>query len=406
MKLLSVQQVAEKFDVTVRAVQKWAKEGKIDGAMRVGKVWLFPEDAVNSYAIEHKKEFKKSKSANNALSNEFTQSNGSLNAIFKIINGCYEKGNCEQYIQTIDDPKIKSIAEGECMYFKGKFTQSAEILHSHITDSDDALAFYAGAMYAFSNLILGKHRVAQITFDGLRKYMSSLDRNDPEKVAMSIFVMSCVDVFFHSKTADVKKLEDVMHILPVGMRLFSAYIMAHYECFNNDYSRALGIADAAISLRSAMYPIPMIYLHLVAAVSLINMKKIEEAKTRFNIALDLALADGFLSPFIEHHGMLMGLIEVCMKDKAPSEFRKVIESVKSFGHGWHRYRNSEGVKIMREDLSSTEFVVAMLFSKEWSMKEISAYLDISLRMVKQHLSNTYLKLGITRRDELKASMLK
>ena len=39
------------------------------------------------------------------------------------------------------------------------------------------------------------------------------------------------------------------------------------------------------------------------------------------------------------------------------------------------------------------------------MKEISFYLEMSLRMVKQHISTVYLKLGITKREELKNYML-
>ena len=406
MKLLSVQQVADKFGVTVRAVQKWAKEGKIDGAMRVGKVWLIPENAVRPYEFEHKTEVKKSKSANNMLSGESMQSYGSLNTIFDIINGRYTPGQVYGLIQKIDNPKVRTMSEGELMYFKADFDKSAEMSNAYITDSDDVLAFYAGTIYAFSNFMLDRHNIAQIAFDGLRKYMRSVNEKDEEKYAMVVFVFSFVDVLLHSDKADITKLQATMHNLPTGMRLFATYIMAHYECFKHDYSKALGMADAAIALCSSTYPIPMIYLHLIAAVSLINLKRIQEAKARFNTALDLASEDGFWSPFIEHHGMLLGLVEVCMKDKYPSEFRKVIEHVRQFGHGWHRVRHSEGVKIEKEELTVTEFVVAMLFSKEWSMKEISAYLNISLRMIKQHLSTIYLKFGITRRDELKECMLK
>ena len=406
MKYLSVQQVADKFGVTVRAVQKWAKEGKIDGAMRIGKVWLIPENVVRPYDFEHKTEVKKTKHTKDMLPSEGMRSYSSLNTIFDIINGKYKPGQANDFIQKIDNPKIRTVAEGELMYFKANFVKSAEILHAHISDSDDALAFYAGTMYAFSNFMTERHNVAQIGFEGLRKYMNSVNEKDEEKYAMVVFVFSFVDVLLHSDKADITKLQATMHNFPMGMRLFAAYIMAHYECFKHDYSKALGIADAAIALSSSIYPIPMIYLHIIAAVCLINMKNIQEAKARFYTALDLASGDGFWSPFIEHHGMLLGLVEVCMKETHSSEFRKIIEHVRHFGHGWHRIRHSEGVTIAKEELTVTEFVVAMLFSKEWSMKEISAYLNISLRMIKQHLSTIYLKLGITRRDELKERMLK
>ena len=42
---LTVQEVAEKWGVTVRQVQILCKQERIAGAERMGKIWVIPEDA-------------------------------------------------------------------------------------------------------------------------------------------------------------------------------------------------------------------------------------------------------------------------------------------------------------------------------------------------------------------------
>ena len=42
---LTVQEVAEKWGVTVRQVQILCKQERIVGAERMGKIWVIPEDA-------------------------------------------------------------------------------------------------------------------------------------------------------------------------------------------------------------------------------------------------------------------------------------------------------------------------------------------------------------------------
>lgn len=46
MKFETVVQAAARLGVTVRAIQKWAKEGKLKGAQKVGRDWMIPVDSI------------------------------------------------------------------------------------------------------------------------------------------------------------------------------------------------------------------------------------------------------------------------------------------------------------------------------------------------------------------------
>lgn len=42
---LTVQETAEKWEITQRQVQILCKNNRIDGAIRLSRIWLIPEDA-------------------------------------------------------------------------------------------------------------------------------------------------------------------------------------------------------------------------------------------------------------------------------------------------------------------------------------------------------------------------
>ncbi len=44
MEFESAKQAAERMGVTVSAVQKWAKEGRLPGSYMTGKVWFVPKN--------------------------------------------------------------------------------------------------------------------------------------------------------------------------------------------------------------------------------------------------------------------------------------------------------------------------------------------------------------------------
>ena len=99
-------------------------------------------------------------------------------------------------------------------------------------------------------------------------------------------------------------------------------------------------------------------------------------------AWGIALADGLVEEIGEHHGLLQGVLETCLKEDYPET-------------GAH----------VTSDLTTTEFSIAMLASRGWSNTEIANHLGISTGTVKNRLSMAYAKLGITSRAELTKYLL-
>ncbi len=186
----------------------------------------------------------------------------------------------------------------------------------------------------------------------------------------------------------------------------AVYVMAHQMYLNGEYWSAYGMCKAALLMTNDVYPISMIYIRCMMAMCRINRKDMQESQSEFMKGWNLAKMDNFIEPFIEHHGLLRGLVEACIRKNDPDGYRKITDGVLFFSRGWMVIHNNETKKKVTNELSTMEFSIAMLAGEGWTNKEISAHLGISVNTVKHYLTDIFSKLNVKKRDELKNYMLK
>lgn len=213
-------------------------------------------------------------------------------------------------------------------------------------------------------------------------------------------------VLLHLPTERIPSLEGYCGMLPEGLRLFAVYVMAHQMYLNGEYWSAYGMCKAALLMTNDVYPISMIYIRCMMAMCRINRKDMQESQSEFMKGWNLAKMDNFIEPFIEHHGLLRGLVEACIRKNDPDGYRKITDGVLFFSRGWMVIHNNETKKKVTNELSTMEFSIAMLAGEGWTNKEISAHLGISVNTVKHYLTDIFSKLNVKKRDELKNYMLK
>ena len=110
--------------------------------------------------------------------------------------------------------------------------------------------------------------------------------------------------------------------LPPGLRAFALYVQAHYLYLKEDYARSAGIVEATLAMGAAKYPIPAIYLHLVAVMDYMSLKRSDRAEEHLLKEWDIARPDDLIEGFGEHHGLLGGMLEAVIKPKWPKDFKK------------------------------------------------------------------------------------
>lgn len=153
------------------------------------------------------------------------------------------------------------------------------------------------------------------------------------------------------------------------------------------------------------YPIPAIYLHLIAVMDYINQKKQEQAQAHLLAAWALARPDDLIEGFGEHHGLLGGMLESVIKPGWPEEFKRIIAITYRFSWGWRRIHNPDTGHEVADNLTTTEFAVAMLTARDWTSEEIAAHMGVSVSTIKRHQAQIREKLQVKNRQELARHLL-
>lgn len=326
-----------------------------------------------------------------------------------LMSAAAEPGKLDEAVAHVaaHDVELGRIARAEAHYFRGQPEEAYADAAPFLDHSDPALRISANFICAYADLTLGKiweTRECLANITAMRNDESI--KATPALHASYMLFDAASSVLLHLP-APYPPDTFANHIaaLPEGLRLFGIYALAHHAYLFGEYGRCVGMAETALMTKQGHYPIAEQFLHLVAAMGQMNPRDAEAARRHFMGAWDIALADGLVEEIGEHHGLLQGVLETCLKEDYPEHYARVIDITYRFSEGWRRLHNPETGAHVTSDLTTTEFSIAMLASRGWSNTEIANHLGISTGTVKNRLSMAYAKLGIASRAELTKYLL-
>lgn len=325
-----------------------------------------------------------------------------------LMSSAFPLGRCIEFIEGIDDVPQKEMAYAEYYYFSGRHEKAVEYAEMYLNCEDIMLKLSASLIYTFANLSLDRIHSARFGLERLKEYLKEamLEETDKKTRACCVFVATAAHTLLHIPVGDLPPLAEYLSEFTKGMQLWGAYVLAHKAYLVKDYQRSLGIVQTCLMTCSKVYPIAMIYLNLVVAMDLMNLKETDKAKVYFMKVWEISRPDNLIEGIGEHHGLLQGLIETCMKKDYPEDYARIINITYKFSAGWRRIHNPDTNEDVADNLTTTEFTIAMLANRGWTNKEISEYLEITPRTVKQHLTCVFNKLNIENRKQLKNFMLR
>lgn len=398
MEFITVRDAAQMWGISERLVQKYCAGGRIDGAKKAGTSWVIPAGTLKPGDPRRERD---------ALPAHRKKQNTAVSSgLMPLMNTAFEPGRCMEFINTMADGPKKQIALAEYHYFSGRPEKAVLESELFLTGPDIDIRLSACLIYAYSNLSLGKIQRARYALTSVNEMLAAAAGRRPEALAALSFVSSAAAVLLHLPLPEaLPPMQEFLPLLPIGIRMFALYISAHYTYLQKDYQKSLGIVEATLGMQTEVYPIPSIYLHLVAVMDYMSLRQRDSAKRHLLAAWKLAKPDDLIEGFGEHHGLLGGMLEAVIKPEYPEDFKRIIAITYRFSAGWRSIHNPDTGHDVADNLTTTEFAACMLAARGWTNKEISDHMNISVNTVKWHITNAMQKLGVSSRQDLKKHML-
>ena len=396
---LSIKEASQKWGVSERRVNQYCAEGRIPGVERFGGSWAIPENAEkpgdprkqNQQSAAHK-----------------TQKHAELLPGFMpLMNTPFQPGHCAETIEKMKAGAKKNIAVAEYHYFSGQAEKAMQETEPYLTAADGATRLSACLLFAYACLTMGRIDHARRALQEIQSTLAAGGETAPSARAMEAFVAFAAAVLLHLPLPEeMPPTREFLPLLPPGLRAFAIYVQAHYLYLKEEYARSAGMVEATLAMGADAYPISAIYLHLVAVMDYMSLKQTDRAQAHLLTAWEIARPDDLIEGFGEHHGLLGGMLEATIKPNWPDDFKRIIDITYRFSSGWRRVHNPITGHDVADDLTTTEFAMAMLAARNWTNQEIAEYLNISVNTVKSHLSEATKKLHVENRKDLKQYMLR
>ena len=384
MKFVSAQDYANRLQVSIRTVQKWAKEGKLPGAKKVGRDWMIPIEKTVDESMSEKK------------------------FVSTLLNLSFELGKADSVYENIIDEDEKNLVLAEYYLYTGDKEKATEIAERYLDYKNHEIQYLAALICLVSNMSLGRINVANFSFDIIKNdlFDDLLNNEVIEEKAFGVFIASAVSALLQLPIDGKPMLSKYLMYLPDGLKAFSCYILAVKAYLARNYDMSYGIANTALYLYGDQYPLPAIYLNLICAIDKMNLLKLDRAEEHVRKAYEIAEKDQFIEVFGEKYSMLHAYIEKMFKYDHPEVYDRIIQIAKSFNKGWILIHNKETNANVSMNLTPIETTIAMLFNRNWKIKEIAYHMDMSERTIKNHLAIIYEKLDISSRKELKNYLMR
>lgn len=408
MNKITVHQAAERWNVSVRRVQDYCRNGKIPGAERLGTNWLIPEDSLRP-ADGRRKAAKLEAEKDIPMPRK---------SAFLYMTDLYsEAGTADECILSLSGhPEAQSLLAAEIAYGRGEIDKVYKYAQYFLKKHSGFYAVIAGGMLmAQCAMWAGDINMWRIA----RKHIYTApakNSTDRDIVALSLAVVDssirATNDFpewfkrgnFENLPADAHHAAKVYYVKQL---IVYAQQLAAGELKFTDV-RGLGLMRCLPYVVEPMISTAVddkivlaeIYLRLLCAIAYNQTGDTERATYHIDKAIAECLKDDLYGPLVEHRRQLGVLLDNRIALADPNAVRKVKELHKRMHTGWTTIHNAVLERTVSVSLTIREREIARLAVFGLTDKQIAKQIGITESAVKNLLKSAQNKTGTDNRGDL------
>ncbi len=411
MDYLSVDEIAEKWEISPRRVQILCAKGDVPGAQKKGHAWLIPHNAEKP-ADRRTKQIK-TEIAAGLPHLPLPRKNPLL-----IFTDLYQTpGTGDKVIASLSSqPEAARLMRMQFDYQRCNinriYEESQYFLRAH---SGFNAVIGAGSQLAMCAIWRGDLTLWRKARQHIYKAPC---KNEHERTALQFWIASIDSSVYNTEKypewftqghfenfhADTYSAARTFY---VRCLFISAYRLAKGEIELKDVA-GFGLMRTMPFIIEPMISqakiektlLPEIYLHLMGATVYHILGENDKAIEHIDEAIDLCLPDGLLGALLEYRSPLDGLIDQRLMLKDKSAQKKLAELHKIRNAGWTKLHNLLLERNVSETLTVREREVARLAAFGLSNSQIAERLHIEVQSVKSYIFTAMNKVGAEKRTEL------
>lgn len=302
-----------------------------------------------------------------------------------LLNTLFQPGQCRAVIAAMPQGPRRDIAMAEYCYFSGQAEKAVRKAELYLTYPDWDARLSACLIYAYANLTLGQIQQTRVALTELQTTLTRVMTNGNQGAAAA-FVSAAAAPPLTGTDAARRGISAPAAARAEGFCFVCAGTLSLSErglcpqCRNGGGGADHGGESLShISHLSA----------LSGGYGLHEPEADELAKEHLLEAWRLARPDDLIEGFGEHHGLLGGMLEAVIKPGWPRDFERIIRITYRFFSGWRKIHNPDTGDTVADNLSTTEFAIAMLAARGWTNQEIADHLRLSPNTVNLKIPNTH-----------------
>ena len=397
MDYITAGDMAKKWGVLPRQVQKLLANGRIPGAVKYGRVWMIPQDAEKP--ADRRRGIRQPD--NSAHTVDFDAAMPEALPFVRPVT----KAELDAVLGFGRKLPMMPYDEVGTAYLRGDF----ELIRQRYREAgeDDELKLRLASVAVSAAVSLGDfffyyQEIETFLRNTIQYAEDEHTVRAAEMCLISVYIFAHVPVLVPDwlRRGDFSRLSQ-------GLRLGAAYVRTKYFFAIGDYTSMLAVAETTLSLcdLAQTYTHPGLYLKIACATACYSLGRTEDAEQWLLDGLHCGLHYGFITPFAESLPMFGGQIEKLLKKEYPGQFEAVFAQWERTFSNWGKFHNRLTGDNIALTLSLKEYEIAYLVTQGISSEEIAKRMHISLSRCKAIRGDVYTKLCIKSRKELKKLIL-